>query len=182
MKLTTTLASVLAATTAIGGVAFAESSTDAPSARDQVERADDARMLPVDRVEFAFDSSRVGAVDRLQLDAVAAWLVDHPGYYLVVEGHTDTIGTDVYNLGLASDRAQTVRREILDAADGEIPARRIVAAVYGERAPIPGDAAGSRRAVMYVTHTRPVTLVDDLMPGAFAVLWPRPDTGTIASR
>lgn len=42
------------------------------------------------------------------LDRLAQFLKDSPGTNLIVEGHTDSVGTDDYNLGLSQRRAQAV--------------------------------------------------------------------------
>ena len=42
------------------------------------------------------------------LDRLAQFLKDSPGTHLIVEGHTDSVGGDDYNLGLSQRRAQAV--------------------------------------------------------------------------
>jgi outer membrane protein OmpA-like peptidoglycan-associated protein len=42
------------------------------------------------------------------LDRLAQFLKDSPGTHVIIEGHTDSVGTDDYNLGLSQRRAQAV--------------------------------------------------------------------------
>lgn len=57
-------------------------------------------------VLFAFDSAVLTPMGRAALDALAA----HVGPQVVVEGHTDRIGTDQYNKKLSLARANAVAR------------------------------------------------------------------------
>ena len=84
--------------------------------------------------EFDSDNLLVGSgtdtVDRL-----AKHLREKPGFTkLIITGHTDSIGSDAYNLKLSQRRADTIRR-ILIQRHG-FPAIRIVAIGRGKRVPI----------------------------------------------
>lgn len=121
------------------------------SQRDDVDRADatslaETPILPVDLVHFGFDSARLDAVDREQIASAASWILAHPDHRLVLEGRADHAGPDRYNMDLALRRAHAVRDALI--ADGA-PAARITIAGYGERQPLPGDAADNRLVRVY---------------------------------
>jgi outer membrane protein OmpA-like peptidoglycan-associated protein len=62
-------------------------------------------------VQFAFDSDRLTDWGRRQLDAVAQGMIDDrlAKFPFLVEGHTDDVGTDAYNLDLSGRRAASVQ-------------------------------------------------------------------------
>jgi len=70
----------------------------------------------------------------------------------VLEGRADHSGSDRHNMELAAARADAVRRVIVAAG---APLDRIVVGVYGERAPLPGDAADNRQVRIYPDVYRP---------------------------
>ncbi|MGE0313115.1 MAG: OmpA family protein [Lautropia sp.] len=93
-------------------------------------------------VQFGFDSATIFPEAREQLDAVAEGIkmipTDRP---VVIEGHTDAVGTPAYNLGLSKRRALAVKAYLV-AAHG-IDASRLRAVGQGELAPIdPADPFG----------------------------------------
>jgi hypothetical protein len=98
---------------------------------------------PSDVVVFAHDSALLRADTLDQVDRVAQWLRAHPGYSVVLEGHTDNIGDVDYNAGLAFSRAAAVKGRL--DADG-IAADRIVLVAFGER------GVNDRRVTMYATR------------------------------
>ena len=99
-------------------------------------------MNPVDVLHFDRDSSRLDAVDLVQLRAAATWLARHPDHDLVIEGHTDPEGSAEYNRYLARLRAEAVRDALVDAG---VPDSRLVLFAYGEHQPVSTDAAANRR-------------------------------------
>jgi OOP family OmpA-OmpF porin len=62
----------------------------------------------------------------------------------VVEGHTDSSGSDAYNLKLSQQRADAVRQYLLDKG---IPASRITAKGFGETQPVGDNATADGRAL-----------------------------------
>ncbi|MEO0335631.1 MAG: OmpA family protein [Pseudomonadota bacterium] len=87
-------------------------------------------------VLFKFDSAEVDEAFKEALQRMADYLKRPPGFkLLVIEGHTDSVGSAAYNLKLSQRRADSVRAELIRAG---LPARRVRAVGYGESQPI-GD-------------------------------------------
>lgn len=103
-----------------------------------------ALSLPV---QFGFDSAEILAAARPQLDALAEGIRMLPELQaVVIEGHTDALGSDYYNAQLSQRRAQAVKRYLV-AMHG-IESARLRAVGLGEQAPLRGlepHAAENRR-------------------------------------
>lgn len=98
-------------------------------------------LKPMERIVihdilFEFDSDSlvlVGADDTLR--RLVAYLNQKPSFTrLIIEGHTDSIGSDAYNQALSRRRAQTIRRWLI--AKYRLDPRKVEAIGKGERAPI----------------------------------------------
>jgi OOP family OmpA-OmpF porin len=92
-------------------VAFQGRESDAwPGADiDAVAVLGSARRVSVpSEVLFAFDSDALSEHAPAALDRVVESLRGEPGARVTVEGHTDDVGTDEYNLSLSERRAQAV--------------------------------------------------------------------------
>ncbi len=59
-------------------------------------------------VNFDFDSASLTAVAKKNLDAVAEIFNEFPDTDLMIEGHTDSVGDDGYNMKLSKRRANSV--------------------------------------------------------------------------
>jgi OmpA-OmpF porin, OOP family len=106
-----------------------------------------ALSLPV---PFAFDSADIMPSARPQLDAIAAGIRMLPATQRVlIEGHTDAVGSDLYNESLSQRRAQSVRRYLVTMHG--IDASRLEAVGLGEHNPLPGHGplAGENRRVQF---------------------------------
>lgn len=103
-----------------------------------------ALSLPV---RFAFDSAEILPAAREQLDALAQGIkLLSPERSVIVEGHTDAVGQDAYNLELSRSRARAVRDYLVQRHG--IDASRLKTAAYGEARPLEGtdpNAAINRR-------------------------------------
>lgn len=98
-----------------------------------------ALSLPV---HFGFDSAQIFPEARVQLDAVAEGIKMVPGDRpILIEGHTDAIGTPAYNKNLSKRRAESVKQYLVSLHG--IDPMRLRTVGQGEAAPIdPADPTG----------------------------------------
>lgn len=97
------------------------------------EPVDVPRRLVLEGVNFEFDKATLRPEDREVLDKNYEELKQWGDIKVEVSGHTDSIGTDRYNMGLSLRRADTVRSYLINKG---IAADRLVAKGYGESEPI----------------------------------------------
>lgn len=95
------------------------------------------------KLNFAFDSSALTDSDKAQLDAAVAELKRLNWTSGVIEGHTDSIGSDAYNQKLSERRAATVREYLI--AQG-IAESRMSPTGFGESQPVADNKTAEGRA------------------------------------
>ena len=108
-------------------------------------------------VLFRSGESTLLPAAQTRLDQVAAALLSSPGRTLVVEGHTDSLGTDEDNQLLSQRRADAVRTYLIGRGYG---AERIVARGLGESQPVAGNdtsegRSNNRRVEIIIQRARP---------------------------
>ena len=94
-------------------------------------------------VHFDFDKATLKADVKPILDEAVQVLTQEGSVDIIVEGHTDSVETDQYNLGLSRRRAETVRTYLLDHG---IAKSRITAEGMGESKPVASNDAADGRA------------------------------------
>jgi len=129
-------------------IAAATQLAAAPAEANPSERPVRSRVSALSLpVQFAFDSADILPSARHQLDALAEGISLLPAAKsVVIEGHSDAAGPELYNEQLSQRRAYAVKRYLV-AAHGIDPAR-LRAIGMGEYAPLPGrdpHAAENRR-------------------------------------
>lgn len=97
---------------------------------DDVIGGDD---LFIRNIFFDFDRSQLRGDSQGQLDKLYSILVQNPAYSAELHGHTDWVGSDVYNNSLATRRAQKAKNYV--TAKG-IAKNRLIAKAFGEHNPI----------------------------------------------
>ena len=101
--------------------------------------------IVLESVHFEFDRSRLTPLGRRVLDEAAQRLRDNPNLSVDIEGHTDSIGTEQYNLGLGQRRAEVVKGYLV--LRHQIDPRRMTALSYGESRPIADNRTEQGRSL-----------------------------------
>lgn len=100
-----------------------------------VERLDDQTLLVHfdSDILFDIDSAVVRPGARQTLEEVAAVMVEYPKTAVVVQGHTDSTGTDQHNEELSERRAGSVEAQLLQNG---VDRDRITSMGFGETSPV----------------------------------------------
>ena len=85
-------------------------------------------------IEFDFDKAVVKPVYHNPIEKLANFLKAYPDKNVELEGHTDSIGPDDYNMKLSKRRAESVKKYLVEKFGTE--ASRIGTIGYGESAPV----------------------------------------------
>lgn len=104
---------------------------------------------------FDVNKADVKPAMQMQLMKIAKELAEVPDLYLLIEGHTDSGGSNEYNLSLSESRARSVQTILLT---GGIAAERMEIKGYGASKPIasnstPGGRAQNRRVEIVLAPT-----------------------------
>jgi outer membrane protein OmpA-like peptidoglycan-associated protein len=110
----------------------------------QTERTDRGLVVNLEGdVLFPVDQARLSPGGLREVDRLAAALRDFPEAHAIIEGHTDSTGSDSYNFDLSERRAEAVRTELIAAG---IDPSRLAARGLGEDYPkAPNDTAAGRQ-------------------------------------
>jgi hypothetical protein len=131
-----------------------------------------ARGGTLGEVKFRFDSAALQADAPPALDRVATFASAHPDAKIVLDAHTDPIGTEDYNVQLAIRRAESVRKQLTTMGVGE---DQIVFAIYGEDGQRRATYADDRRVTISSTREPLAMVIDRTFAGhGTAVTWQRP--------
>ncbi|MDO9454234.1 MAG: OmpA family protein [Stagnimonas sp.] len=102
-----------------------------------------AAKIVLHDINFEFNSSTLTSGAKLSLDKVADGLRGQPTMSLLIEGHTDSVGADAYNLKLSKQRANSARAYLIESG---IESSRIEATGLGETQPIASNKTKDGRA------------------------------------
>jgi len=112
--------------------------------------------LGSDYLKFEFDKAELRPEDRELLSRIAGILMTAKDYTISVNGHTDDVGTEEYNLKLSERRAQTVRDYLVKA--GLSPDILSVTGHGKSRPLVPGNSeqarAKNRRVELGIVNTK----------------------------
>ncbi len=95
-------------------------------------------------VKFDFDKATVRPESFNEIRNLADFMQQYPQTTTVVEGHTDSVGTEQYNQRLSERRAEAVRRVLIEQG---VEANRVQSVGYGESRPVADNATEAGRQI-----------------------------------
>ncbi|MGB8657539.1 MAG: OmpA family protein [Candidatus Zixiibacteriota bacterium] len=112
------------------------------------QQLDEAGRIVTHGILFDSGSDKIKGESYKTLADIGALLTDNPTLRLSIEGHTDSDGTDEYNMNLSQKRAASVKSYLI--ANYKIAADRLESKGWGESKPIdkndtPEGKANNRR-------------------------------------
>lgn len=110
----------------------------------KVERVGEGIKITFDSgLLFGFDQSTLNSASRTNLENLAKTLKKYEDTDILVEGHTDSVGDDRYNLSLSKDRAYAVQSYLGNLG---VQTSRINSVGHGESLPVASNETEAGRA------------------------------------
>ena len=110
-------------------------------------------VLSDDKVKFGFDKAELADEAKMAIDELAEKLKgENKSVFVEIQGHTDNVGSEEYNLSLGEKRAEVVRRYLSQKG---LALHRISVISYGESEPVADNKtregrSANRRVVLVV--------------------------------
>ena len=103
----------------------------------------DGILVNLPEVTFAVDSTTISPQMRDVLDDVAQSMINYPSSLIDVMGHTDSTGSEQYNLDLSRRRADSVSNYLVSRG---VSRARVETIGYGEQYPVADNSTAEGRA------------------------------------
>jgi OOP family OmpA-OmpF porin len=94
-------------------------------------------------VDFEFNSTRLTVPAQETLDDIDHALLNQPELQIEIQGYTDSVGADAYNLNLSRRRAEAVKAYLVSKGVNESV---LTAKGYGKADPIASNSTAEGRA------------------------------------
>ncbi|MEM8949911.1 MAG: OmpA family protein [Pseudomonadota bacterium] len=98
----------------------------------QTRQADNGLELVFGPAFFDYKTAELGAEGQREVELIARLLRQKPGREVIIEGHTDDVGSEGYNFVLSMARADAVKEALIEHG---IEGDRLVVAAMGETLP-----------------------------------------------
>lgn len=110
----------------------------------EIAKADIIKITVIaSKIYFETGSAKLKLISHTQLDDLAEILKRNDAVNLSIEGHTDNVGDDAYNMTLSQQRTESVRDYLISKG---ISATRLTAIGYGETKPVADNAKAAGKA------------------------------------
>ena len=108
----------------------------------QAEKTDRGMVLTLGDVLFDVGESTLAPGAARNIGQIASFMQRYPDRQAVIEGHTDSMGDDDFNLDLSRDRAFAVRQALIQSG---VSGSRISTQGFGEALPVANNDSSSGR-------------------------------------
>ena len=122
-----------------------------------VRQGDEIILNMPSAITFAFDRYDIQPQFQTTLNEVAQTLSAYPSTYIDIYGHTDSVGTEAYNMTLSQNRAQSVASYLSTRG---VASARIATQGFGETQPIASNETEQGRAANRRVEIRVVPIED----------------------
>ncbi len=125
------------------------------------------KIVITEKIQFDFNKSTIKPESNGLLDEIVSVVKENPQLKKIsIEGHTDSDGSDQYNLKLSEGRAQAVMKYLVDHG---VDAARLTARGFGESKPIasndtPEGKEKNRRVEFLITEQDQVKKTYEIDP------------------
>jgi outer membrane protein OmpA-like peptidoglycan-associated protein len=100
----------------------------------EIAKADIVRITYIgSKIFFENNSDKLKVASLSQLDELSKILDKYSGAILTIEGHTDNVGKDEYNMTLSQKRAESVKQYLIQKGISEA---RLITVGFGETKPV----------------------------------------------
>jgi outer membrane protein OmpA-like peptidoglycan-associated protein len=110
----------------------------------QARPTDRGALVTLGDVLFEFNRAEIKTTAQGELRKLAEFLKKHPDRQVLIEGHTDDIGSVAYNENLSRRRAEAVANAL---AGMGVPSPRVTAVGYGKSYPVAANTSDTNRAL-----------------------------------
>jgi outer membrane protein OmpA-like peptidoglycan-associated protein len=100
-------------------------------------------VLTIGDVLFATGKANLSPAANKSVTKLAEFLRKYPTRNVLIEGHTDSVGSDDFNLALSQQRANSVKSRLVG---GAVDAERITTVGYGEKYPVASNDTRAGKA------------------------------------
>ncbi len=110
----------------------------------QAKQTERGMLVTLGDVLFESGRAEVKPGAQNSLSKLADFLKQYPTRHILIEGHTDNIGSASYNEGLSQRRASAVEAALKGMG---VPANRVTTAGYGKEYPVAANTTDTNRAL-----------------------------------
>jgi outer membrane protein OmpA-like peptidoglycan-associated protein len=110
----------------------------------QAKQTERGMLVTLGDVLFESGRAEVKPGAQNSLGKLADFLKQYPTRHILIEGHTDNIGSASYNEGLSQRRASAVQTALTGMG---VPANRVTTAGYGKEFPVAANTTDTNRAL-----------------------------------
>ena len=112
----------------------------------KVERVDDAIVVTFDEnsgVYFATDKYNINTASQTTLNKLSSIFIEYPDTNILIVGHTDSVGSEDYNMTLSKNRAYAVTNYLINKG---LSSGRFTTNWFGETQPMHDNSTAEGRA------------------------------------